>query len=494
MRADPLAPEDDRPAWRRQAMLLARPPARWSTALLSGVLMASLLISPVPLSIIGAAKIAEFAFPALGLLLAFWLAVRAPARYIVFVLLVFMLAPGLRHFTDFYTAFSKTNPIELTPYLVVIPTAPRVLLHLLNRGFRSTIFFLMLLTITVALAVALLRGNIPEAILSYLRYLAPILFAVYIISYADQREHIRATVRRLLLIALPLMAGYAIWQFVDITPWDAYFMKSAPIDSIGYPVPFQVRVFGTMNSPGSLAAMLATSMLLTMPSVRGIGWVGFVAGLVAFMLTTQRAAMGGFCLGFLIMALMGRDRRMRGTLVMMAATVAVTLAVVLAVPGTAKKVSGSLDSVSSLNTDDSARARLAEYHNFLPWLDSLPMGRGMGWSKNPLVIIDSGLIEGFVSLGVPIGMMFFGTLVVVIITGGGVAMRSTDPEAQAEFAAEMFGYSLLPFGSQDVGEHGMFLYLAVGLLLARVSKRQLGGPSAMPLRERLTPHTGVAAR
>ncbi len=460
-------------SWRPMASRLAAPALRQSR--LPALLIAGVLAMPVVLSSVGGASLAKFAYPAAVLLLARHLARTNPARFVAFVILVVATTAGQRHFVDWHVGYSLTNPIMLSPYLATLVTLPDVALYLLNRRRYAAVFIAMILTMLSGLVIPLLHGQLQGSLLTLLRWLCPVLFGLYILAHAGEREAIRNAVGRTFLIALPAAAVYGLVQFVAILPWDAFYMLNAKtMDSIGYPMPFLVRVFGTMNSPGSLAAMLATGALLTLPLVRGLGWIGFVLTFAALLMTTQRAALGGFTVAVVLLGLIGRDRVMRASLLRLAATLGLTMLIALSIPGASKKVATSFGSVSSLDKDDSAQVRLAQYQNFPQWLDEQPYGRGLDWVEDPayvrvgrLIAIDSGLIDGFVTFGVPGGLLFFTTIGILVAAGAGIAARSRNPAAQAEFAAVVFGFSQLPFGAQETSEHGMFIYLAIGLLLAR---------------------------
>lgn len=429
---------------------------------------------PVIASAAGAGSAAKMAFPAAAAALALWLAHRDPARYLQLLLWTLTLAPGLRHFNDWYIGFSQSNPIMLAPYLVVVATTPRVALYLLSARRYSIEFIVLVGLITVGLLVSMATGAMEAGLMAAMRWMSPPWVAIYVCARADRLPELRQAVHRTMRLLLPLVALYGLVQFADIAPWDAYFMKEAPIASIGFPVPFAVRVFGTMNSPGSLAAMLCTGMLLLLPTTRGWRWTGILLASATLLLTTQRAALGAFLLAVLILLVMGRDRAARQRIGKLAVMVSILCAVMLAIPGAATKVMSTADSLSALSQDDSAQERLKQYREVPLTLDGNKLGRGLGWSVNTIYIsvgdqlpLDSGIIDILVSLGLPAGFLFLAMLIVLAAQGVRIVLRSPDGTTAAEFSAAMFGLAQLPFGSQHAAEHGIFLFLALGLLLGR---------------------------
>jgi hypothetical protein len=436
-------------------------------------LLLLLFALPAAITAAGGAAVAELAFPASATLLALAWAPRGPARYMRLLLWLLILAPGLRHFVDWYAGFSQTNPIMLAPYLAVFAATPTVALYLLGGRRYAVEFLLLIAAIAFALGIALTTGAVTAGLLAGMRWLAPPWLAIYICACAGDLAEMRASVLRTFQIALPVVGLYGIAQFADIAPWDAYFMQQAPINSIGYPEPFLVRVFGTMNSPGSLAAMLATGILLLLPRARRLAWIGILLAFVALLLTTQRAALGAFAVAVLLLAFLGRDHILRRKLGRMAAVLTVACGLLLSVPGAERKLMGTAESIANLKQDTSAQERERQYDEFLPLLDAQKLGRGLGWEHNGVYInigdeisLDSGLIDIFVGLGLPGGMVFLAALGTLAFQG--LRICRWDPDgASAEFAAAVYGLVQLPFGSQHTAEHGLFLYLALGLVLAR---------------------------
>lgn len=454
--------------------------AAWRPGRDSAILLA-LFAMPVALGSVGFAPVAKLAYPAAVAILAFWLARRDAAAFIALVLWTIILSPGLRHFIDWYAGFSQSNPMMLAPYLAVFAAGPTIALHLMAGRRYAGSAAILLLTVISGLAMPILTGALQTSLLEAVKWAAPVCLAVFIWANADAVRPMRESAHKVFALALPAVAAYGIVQFVAILPWDAYFMQEAPITSIGSPEPFLVRVFATMNSPGSLAAMLATGTLLLLPRVRGLGWLAIVLTLAVLMLTSQRAAMGAFVVAFVLLVAINRDRLARAGLVKLAVLSLIAGAILLSLPSVSQRVLGTFSSVGQLEDDASAQQRLEQYENLPGLLDEQLYGRGLGWSTNAFYInkgdrvaLDGGLIDIFVSLGVVGGLLYLAGLAALVAQGLRIAVSDADAQPKAELAAVVFGLSQLPFGGQHTSEHGLFLYLALGLLLARRSH----GPAA----------------
>ena len=438
------------------------------------ILGACVLLLPVVLAATGAATVAKLAFPASAFLVALLLVRRHPAAFVCFILWLLILTPGLRHFVDWYAGYSQTNPMMLSPYIAMLAALPTGLLYLLNQDRFAGICVAMLATIAVGMWTTLLTGLVQEPLLAAVRLVCPMLLALYIWAHAASLPEIRTAVVRTMRLALPTVSVYGLLQFVSILPWDAYYMKMAPITSIGWPEPFLVRIFSTMNHSGSFAAFLATGILLLLPRLRGFEFVSILLASCALFVTTQRSAIGALALALVVLAVAGRSRTIRSGLRKLTIAVVMAVVVALAVPGMATKLTGSIGSVAQLGEDTSARERLEQYAELGSRIEERPLGWGLAWSVNTLqqkggvdATLDSGLIDILVSFGIVGGMLFLTMLAVLLALGWRIASRVPDPSAKAEFGVVVFGLSQLPFGVQHAGEHGMFLYLGIGLLLAR---------------------------
>jgi hypothetical protein len=436
-----------------------------------------LFVTPILASVSGGAVVMAVAFPAAAGALALWWEERDPARFVKLLLWTFILAPGVRHFVELYSGYSQNDPIMLAPYFVVLAATPRVILYLLSGRRYAMKFLLMCIGALYGLALGLGIMGTYHPVLVAMMWLVPLWVAIYVCARANSLAKIRDAANQTFCLAVPVIALYGIAQFVDVTPWDAYFMtaswQEASFNSIGFPNPFEVRVFATMNSPDSLAAMLGTGLLLMPPTGRARNWIAIPMGLAALLLTAERAAWGAFIAALLVMMIVGRDPAMRKSVARLAVAVAMVFCILISVPKIAQPLKERVGSFLALSEDHSARERWQTYAYAISALDSSTLGRGLDWINNDSYgnqrneTLDSGLIDIFTSLGIPGGTIFLVGMFALAFQGIRIARHAADPRAASEFAAAFFGFAQLPFMSQFEGVAGVFLYLALGLLLAR---------------------------
>ncbi|SNB75470.1 O-Antigen ligase [Arboricoccus pini] len=456
------------------AVPVAAAPALPRLGLMPTLMLAAIFIVPVLMGEVGLSSPAKLVYPALFALAALVAAIRSPGTYLSLIVWSLVVTPGIRHVIDFHAGYSDSNPIMLAPYLGIVVASPFTVMFVLRGTRFGGVMLTLILAVCFGLGTALVTGAFMDPLMAAMRWLSPICFAGYVCAHAEHEQAMRTAIVRTMAVALPAAALYAIIQFVSIMPWDAYFMTASKMGSIGWPEPFLVRVFGTMNSPGSLAALLGTGTLFLLPRTRGLGWLTVLLAFGALFLTTQRAAMGAFVVALVYLIVTNRDPAMRANIIKLVIALALTITVTLSIPGAGKKLLGSFSSVSQLDKDDSAQQRLEQYNTFPRWLDELPLGRGLAWSTNghyleagDHIAIDSGIIDILVSLGVPAGLFYLGALGILAFNGMSIVGRSQDSSARAEFAGALFGLSQLPFGGQQTAEHGILLYLMIGLFLVR---------------------------
>ena len=444
----------------------------WANRSILLLFFGSLVVSSV-----GGGSVVRLGFPLAVTGLAALLAIRNPAGYVRLLLWSIFTTPGLRHYLEWHSGFSQSDPIMLSSYLIVLAATPSVFHYLLN-GRRYTVEFLTLIVlIAMGTGIALLTGDVMAPLLDAARWVVAPMIGIYVCANLDALPGIRRSVVGTFLLGLPVMAIYGIVQFVDIQPWDAYFMKMAPIDSIGFPVPFAVRVFGLSNSPGTLASTLATGILLLIPGAARLRWFILLASAAALLLTTQRAVMGAFVVAITLLVALTRDPRLRRNVAKAIVGVSLVVLLLLVVPGAATKIEGVGNSFTNLSQDGSAQARWDQYLQVFAILDADMLGRGLDWQNNGAYVLvgssvplDSGLIDIFVSFGIFGGTAFL-LMLLVLLAKAWCATRRAGADAAAELAGAVLGVAQLPMGGQQAGETGILIFLCLGMLLARSSTR-----------------------
>jgi len=325
----------------------------------------------------GASGVLTYLYPAATLVVGALLYWHRPALYLGFTWWLWFLTPEVRRLVDYQQGWNPVNPIMLAPYLVAGLASFALLYHLpklqLSRLFPFGLIFLGLF---YAYGVGAYRSGTLNATYDLLSWAVPVLFAFYLAvhwhAYADHRRAIQRT----FVWGILVMGLYGLVQYFNPPAWDRYWMENAPMGSIGYPEPFEVRVFSTSNSPGTFAYIMMAGLLLTLSGGGLLRWPAAVAGYASFLLSLLRAAWGGWIMGLLFMiAQRGRFRlRLTATVLVMGliAWPLVTFGPI------AETVDERLQTVTELEEDTSFNQRLAFYAEFAPTAFFNPEGEGLG--------------------------------------------------------------------------------------------------------------------
>lgn len=120
---------------------------------------------------------------------------------------------------------------------------------------------------------------------------------------------VRPTLTRWAPFAAIALGGYGLVQFFYLPTWDRRWILVSGLSSVGLPAPGQVRVFGSVESPGPYALILGGLLLLLVHafvSRRGSrGWIGLAIAVCvpALFLSGVRTALLGLAIVGIVAAL-----------------------------------------------------------------------------------------------------------------------------------------------------------------------------------------------
>ncbi len=330
----------------------------------------------------GLGSVLSYLYPLAALCAGLALYRRYPALYLGFALWLWLLTPGVRRLVDYQAGWEPNSPVILAPFLVTALTSFTLFRHLPKLQIsRYLPVGLVLLGVAYGYAVGLLNAGTFPATFDLLNWVIPVLLGFYLLVHWRLYPDFRRVVQKTFTWGLVVLGAYGIAQYFSPAPWDQYWMENAPIGSIGFPEPLEVRVFSTMNSPGpfSVVVMAGLLLLLARGGNRGGGylrWPAVVLGVGSFLLSLVRSAYGGLAFGMLYMA--ARTPRLRLRLLGALAVAAVLSLPLLLVGPVAETVSSRLETIADLEDDVSLLARLDFYRDFAPQAFLNVAGDGLG--------------------------------------------------------------------------------------------------------------------
>ena len=411
----------------------------------------------------------------LGALL-YW---RHSGLYIGFTWWLWFLTPEVRRLIDYVQGWDPLNPVMLVPYLVSSLTVFTLLHHLpklqLKRFFPFALIFFGLF---YAYAIGAYRGGVSGATFQLIEWLVPVMFAFYIIVHWRKYSEHRNAVQRTFVWGVLVMGTYGLIQFFNLPAWDQYWMVSSPITSIGQPVPFEVRIFSTLNSPAPFAMVMMAGLLLLLGGGGPLRWPAAAVGSVSFLLSLVRQAWGGWLVAIILVVV--QSRRPRPGLLLTLVVVALLAVPLLTVGPVANSINERLETLTDLSEDNSFQARTEFYRETLPVAFLNPGGEGFGSTGRSTKLsageegigelgenaaFDSGIMEIPFILGWPGSILYVGGLMWLL----SYALRSRKNEDFFAVASSSIAVSILAlliFNDTVTGVAGMLLWSFIGLAIA----------------------------
>jgi len=435
------------------------------------------LLLPIALYAAHLAAIERLLYPASNLALAVYLFSRRSAWYTGQIVLIFCFVSLVRRLVDAQTGFDAQSPVLLTPYLCGALAGIEFLNYWLRPQPRNIgPFLIILLAVAYGALLAMGGGRFLAAMVDILKWgLGPV-FAVFVLAQGDGQALTRRVVENCLVYASVGMAIYGIWQFISPAPWDVQWASSVietGMTSLGLPIPFGLRTFSTMNSPGSFGSIMCVSILLTLKRPM---WLAVPAASlmgIGLAIAQYRAVWAATFVGIVLIAV-SRPGAFRPSNLAAAGLLVLGLCSTALVPDIHDALAQRAASLNSISTDDSFEDRLSQYEK-LSTDDQLIGGIGLGLNGSarkmddlPRLVIDGGLIEILRSIGLLVGTAYLGALGVLVVRTFG-REPSVSKDVDFDRAVVVATFIQLPMGSVQVGEIGFCAWMYIGFALATLT-------------------------
>ncbi len=438
-----------------------------STLVISGLFIASTLAL-----LAGAAgRPAAIVFAVLASGCAILLHSTDPVSYVNFTMWLWFVSPFVRRVLDWRHGWNPTSPVLLAPQiasLLAVATLARNVKELRGTLFAPYLFVFAALGYGYMVGIISV-GAIP-ATYALITWLAPALFGLQLAVMWRRYPELRASLLRTFYVALPMLAFYGIYQFVRLPVWDSAWMRNANMRSIGAPLPFLVRIFGTLNTPGPYAAVLVTGMLLILPYKGWLRYPAIAASIVALLLARTRSAWFAFIIGIVGAQLsqpLGRIPKRTVTLLAVS-LLALPLA---ATPQFRDSILPRLNTLIDLRNDHSFVKRVEFSQQTASNIVESAEGSGLGSTGGAIKLsgvqgmrsLDNGFLEVFYVFGWPGGTMFFLGIAGLVFQSFRFAEARSDAFANSVRAAALALVSMLPVGDVFTGATGFLIWSMVGL-------------------------------
>jgi len=396
-----------------------------------------------------------------------WLAWRRePAAHLQAALVLFAFSPLVRRIVDLQIGYEQLGLMLIGPLLAILVPAihlPQLLERRAIPSHRIWPLGIVAASVVYAGMLSMAQGDWNNAASGMLKWLAPLLYAATLMLSVEREEMVDASTSAFAFI-LPIIGVYAVYQYVAPLNWDIFWMRYAPIPSIGQPLPFEVRVFATMNSPATFATFTAIGLFLIGFSKRP--WLALPAlpAALGLLLSLYRTAWLSLAIGILFCLMFSATRRRAGV-ILVGIGIAVLLAVVLTPFGDV--VADRLSTLSEGSQDGSAQERLEEFVTLWNLPDSSLFGSGFTITDvgaAGAMPVDGMIVACWLSMGIVVGGFCLTALCWAI--GNAIVAAWTDLSADAVMigALAMGALLQLPLANMTSGENGFFFWTFAVLL------------------------------
>jgi len=469
---------------------------RKNSATLIWVLAACACALIVALFLARQATLLRLAFPLVTGAVAVACYLRRPGVYIQFTMWIWILTPCVRRIVDWRCGFENQNLILLTPLFVTAISAFTVLYKSrdINRfllvpfvlctagvffGFFSGIIHLALHLKT--------QESFPGMVYGLAIWICPILFALYIALEWRQREEIVRAISSVYFWSLLLTGAYTLFQYVTPWPWDIDWLNnvkhySLSNNTFGEPESFHLRVWGTLNSPGTFATFLLCAIVLVTFMKPRLRYLALLLGYIALMISMVRIMWISWLLAMALVALILRSK---GAMRMVITVVLIPLAILPALYiATPDKLTSRFSTLTDIRSDSSYQERQNMYVHAFDAVLSQPSGYGLGQgttnNKVNTYVLDSGILQILYSLGIQ-GTIFYATGLLFAVSFASRIIRSKrlrDNEFMV-ICGILFLVLLLNSlsGNIFINFAGMLMWLFVGLLIQYLATQSPGEQS-----------------
>ncbi|KAA9004678.1 hypothetical protein F4V43_10160 [Paenibacillus spiritus] len=360
---------------------------------------------------------------------AFLIAVLRPKLLVAYTLLVWAVSPELRRLIDWSEGtYHSVSLVSLAPLLAGAAAAIPVMaeIHKIHRvSSRVMMFFIAALGYGSLIGLA---KNGMGSIYDLMNYIIPLLLIPYFAVLRFSRSDLDRMLRAFANLAV-LVAAYGIIQYLTVPAWDAFWMDSAGMMSIGKPIPLEIRVFSSLNSPGPAATFLTFALVPMILEKRwrgALGWLGVLLVVVALLTTLVRASWLILIVMLLVYIGSSSSKGKWKTLLQILFVAAALFYIVPKLPG-AEGLTARMETLGSIKEDRSYNDRLNLLNTMVPAVMGNPVGQGIGsvgqstklgngGELGEYGIMDNGFIALFLTFGLAGGLLFFGGL--------GAALRS----------------------------------------------------------------------
>jgi hypothetical protein len=425
------------------------------------------------LGLVAASGMMRFAFPLGAFAVGAFLYFRYPIFYVSFSWWIWFLTPLLARIVDFKSGWDAQRLMLVSPFLVTLLSGI-TLIRYLPKAYRQggLPFILVFVAVLYGFSIGLVKNSPMAAIRASLDWFAPILFGFHLFIHWRDYPKLSKNIQQTFLWGVLVSGVYGVVQYLVAPMWDRFWIIETELVTNGRPEPLGIRVFSTMHSPFPFAVAMMAGLVLLFNCQSSLRIPASVGGYLAFLLSSVRAAWGGWLVALLTL-LTSMKARLQRRLIITILVMAVCIVPLATIEPFSEVIEARLQSFSSIQQDTSANDRAATYEKQLSLALSDFLGKGLGgmYATNSdgqleMVILDSGVLDLFFTLGWLGAIPYLGGIALILYTLLQNIELRLDAFATAARAISIGVLVQMPLGNTIASLAGMVFWCFVAMCLA----------------------------
>lgn len=376
-----------------------QPAPAW-IAILSFTLFSALCL------VAGLGSIMRYAFPLGSFVVGIFLYLRYPIFYVSFAWWIWFLSPLVTRMVDLDSGWDPQRLMLVSPFLVSLLTFFTFVRHM-PRGYHQggLPFILAFVAVLYGFLIGAIKNPPLATIRAALDWFTPIFFGFHLFINWRDYPQLSRNIQRTFLWGTLVSGIYGVVQYLIAPMWDRFWITETGLVTNGTPEPLGIRVFSTMHSPLPFAVTMMAGLLLLFSTEGILRIPAAVAGYLSFLLSAVRTSWGGWFVGFIALTTSLKPR-LQMRLIVAILVMSVCVLPLTTIEPFATVINNRVQTLTSLQKDESAQARTDIYGKQLNLALSEGLGRGLGgsWTVQDTgrvegMVFDSGILDMFFTLG-----------------------------------------------------------------------------------------------
>ncbi len=410
-------------------------------------------------------KILGIVFPLGAFLVGWFLYFRYPVLYVGLVWWLLFLTPFVRRLADFRAgAFTDSHPILLAPALAILVAGNTIYLNLPKSKEQASIpYVLAIASVAYGYCVGLLNpATTPiKATVACLGWLTPVIFGYHLYINWRRYPEYSQVIQKIFLWGCLIVGVYGVYQYVVAPEWDRLWLVGSKMDSsAGSPVPYGMRVWSTLNSPGPFADMMATALLVLFSCKSPLIAPAAVAGALSFLFSAVRTGWLGW-LGGMILFVSSLKSKQQMRLIGILIVLSILIVPLTTIEPFSTNITARFSTLGDIQNDNSAQIRQGIYKGFFENGIYNLIGDGLGVNDT----VDAGILSFILDLGWIGTLPYLGSLLI-----GGILLfvnlkKYSDLFINISCAVLMKSIAFFLAARATAGIHGTIIwtFLSMGL-------------------------------